>query len=184
MDVIEIRRAVAAERDVLVALQHASLRVLGRACYEDSAIEAFITEVGTMDPSLLDAGTYFAARIGSQLIGCGGWTSRSPSYADHLPGGRETAPRATIRSIYVDPHWVRRGVASVVMAAIERDIAAAGFRKATLTATVNGVPFYRRLGYRSGEPVVLRLSGGVTFVCINMEKPLAHASGAALQSAA
>lgn len=184
MQAIDIMRAVPADRDALLALQHTSLRVLGRACYDDEAIEAFIAQIGTMEPDLIEAGTYFAARIGSRLVGCGGWTSGPPSYAGHMPGGGESAPPVTIRSIYVHPDWARRGIARAVMAAVEADIAAAGFDRASLTATLTGVPFYRRLGYRGSEPLVLRFDGGIQFIGINMDKRLTRSTDAALQSAA
>jgi hypothetical protein len=60
-----------------------------------------------------------------------------------------------------------------MMGVIEEQIAAVGFGTASLLATLSGIPFYRRLGYRSGQPVELRMPGAPTFVGVEMEKPVA-----------
>jgi GNAT superfamily N-acetyltransferase len=182
---LEMRRATSFERDALRALQAASLRGLATAYYDEDVIETFIARIGTMDDTMLDDGTYYAATCDGVLVGCGGWSARTPGYAAHLAAGgsRAAEPGATVRSIYVHPEWARRGVARRVMAVIEADIAAAGYAKASLTATLGGIPLYRRLGYRLGLPVVLALGEGRTFVGIGMAKPVGR-SAVPLQSVA
>ena len=76
---------------------------------------------------------------------------RTPNYAPHLVDQRgihRPLQAATIRSIFVHPAWARRGVMRRLMAEIEGDVLSAGIRTAALTATLTGIPFYRRLGYR------------------------------------
>ncbi len=174
---ILIRLAGLADRDELRAMQAKSFRELGAACYERSVIEAFISVIGTMDDSLLEQGTYYAAVAGGAIVGCGGWSDRTSGYAVHAveASGRAQVGKATVRSIFVHPAWVRRGIASTIMGLIEAGIAAAGFRTASLTATLSGVPLYHRLGYCPTQPVALGLPEGLTFVGIAMTKNLTAA---------
>jgi|KBSMisStandDraft_5_1062788.scaffolds.fasta_scaffold540553_1 GNAT superfamily N-acetyltransferase len=172
---LNIRRAQRHDSAQLTALQHASMRELGQCCYDEAVIEAFLAHVGTMDTTLIDDGTLFTARIGTILVGCGGWSTRTPGYAAHM--GIEPAasaePHVTIRSIYVHPLWARRGIARRMMAAVEADIVAAGYDTAALTATLTGIPFYRQLGYHGQEPAIIRLPGDHVLVGLCMEKRLA-----------
>ena len=162
---ILIRLAGLADRDELRAMQAQSFRELGAACYERSVIEAFISVIGTMDDSLLEQGTYYAAVAGGAIVGCGGWSDRTPGYAVHAveASGRAQVGKATVRSIFVHPAWARRGIASTIMGLIEAEIAAAGFRTASLTATLSGVPLYassRLLRHAAGRA---RPAGGPVF---------------------
>ncbi len=153
------------------------MRQLGPACYEPEVIEAFIAQVGTMDDRLIDDGTYFVMLARGMIVGCGGWSARTTGYDAHA-GAADTAavlhPVAKVRSIYVRPAWARQGVAQRVMAAVEADIMANGYNRASLDATLVGIPFYRQLGYRGGEPVVLQLQDGLRFVSLAMTKEFAR----------
>ena len=56
---------------------------------------------------------------------------------------------------------------------IERQIAAAGFDAAFLTAALSGVPLYRRLGWHSQGPVVVTVPEDHRLVGLGMTKRLA-----------
>lgn len=171
---LQIRFASRRDRGALLAMQAESLRTLGAAYYEDDVIEAFIENPGTMDVSLLDERNYFVALIGDEMVGCGGWTRRTPGYAARMAAAENSADSeaATVRSVYVHPRWARRGIARSLMKAIECDIRAAGFEQTALVATLSGIPLYRRLGYRCDQPVSLSLPGARTFVGLAMRKAL------------
>lgn len=53
-----------------------------------------------------------------------------------------------------------------------------------MTATLTGVPFYRRLGYRSAMSMTLDLKDGRYFVGLTMHKALAAVGRDPLASAA
>ncbi len=169
-----IYTASMADRTALRLMQAHAMRRLGADFYPRNAIDAFISEIGTMDDHLIDDGTYLIASLGGILVGSGGWSTRQASYSkcNAVDDPATIAPKATVRSVYVHPTWARRGIGGQMMKRIERDIMAAGFAKASLTATLSGVPLYRHLGYLPGRPVNLTLPGGINFGALEMDKPL------------
>ena len=175
---IVIRFADPTDRRELRAMQALSFRTLGAPYYDGEVIDAFLASVGTMDDTLLHDGTFLAAVQGDRIVGCGGWSSRTPGYSSRIAGGPAPAPlrQATVRSIFVHPDFARRGIASAIMAAVEAEIAATNFGTAALTSTLSAIPLYRRLGYRGGTRTVLYLQGGLTFVGLGMAKQMLRAS--------
>jgi GNAT superfamily N-acetyltransferase len=93
-------------------------------------------------------------------------------------------PLATVRSVYVHPAMARRGIARQIMATVETGISAAGFRRVSLAATLVGIPFYRRLGYRGCRPVISELPRGLLFVGLDLCKHLAKPTDLGLDAAA
>lgn len=169
----QIRTATRADSDALIAMQALSLRKLAAPFYEPEVLEALIAQ-GTMDLELLDGRTYFVAESKGRILGSGGWTPHAPRYHGSLieMEATEDKPHATLRSLFVHPDAARQGLASALMARIEADIVAAGYEMASLHATLSGIPFYRRQGWRSGLPAVLGLPGGKSLVGLSMTKRL------------
>jgi GNAT superfamily N-acetyltransferase len=178
-----IRPALAGDLPGLLAMQARSFRQLGRELYTPREIDAFLAEIGTMDPFLVEDGSYWLAEREGRILVSGGWSMRPPGYAacEACAAGpaAEAPPPAsvpTVRSIFVDPDHARGGLGRAIMAWIEADIAKRGFARAQLTATLMGVPFYAALGYRAGRPRVMALSGGmVRFIGLLMDKALPEA---------
>lgn len=54
-----------------------------------------------------------------------------------------------IHYVATDPAWQRRGLAGTLLTAILHEAAAAGFRTASLQASPDGLPVYRRLGFET-----------------------------------
>jgi GNAT superfamily N-acetyltransferase len=162
-------------------MQVVSFRELGAPFYDEDIIEGFIGSVGTMDDALLDDGTYLVAVAEGRIVGSGGWSWRVPGYAVHAnaAAASQGVRNAKARSLFVHPHYARRGIARMLMATIESEIAAAGFHTVMLAATLSGIPFYRRLGYRSGEPVTIALPNGRMLATLAMMKTLAGADAVA-----
>lgn len=168
---ITIRTADRSDRDVVRALQALSLRTLAAPYYDIDALEAFIA-MGTMYDALLDEGTFFTVYHGTTLIGCGGWSSGIPDYAKFAKDAVPEQKDATVRSVFVHPDWGRRGIGRRIMEKVEDDIARAGFDQARLLAALSGVLLYRRLGWRNGDAVTLKLPGGFKLAGIEMHKHL------------
>ena len=169
---VEFQMATEADRTVLRSMQAHSMRKLGAAFYSGHAIEAFISQIGTMDDYLIEDGTYLIATCGGILVGSGGWSTRQATY-DTCNASRATNPNkadATVRSVYVHPAWARRGIGGLIMKRIEADILSAGYLNSVLTATLSGVPLYRHLGYHASRKVALALPGDITFGALKMQK--------------
>lgn len=158
----------------ILDVQAESMRNLATAFYEPEAIEAFIA-FGTMEADLLDDGTYFVVERDAKIVATGGWSSRTPRYEAQV-ASEDTKTNVTsvaaVRSLFVHPNATRRGLASRLMQHIENEILAAGFAESHLTATLSGIPLYRRLGWRSQDPITLALSGDIKLVGLRMTKQL------------
>ena len=132
-----------------------------------------------LDAQLVVDGTYFIVESGGRIAGCGGWSWRSTLYGgDESVVAREpraldpaTEP-ARIRAMYTDPDFARRGVGRLVLTLCEEAARRAGFKSATMMATMAGVPLYRACGYVEAEPPINASINGVEVPLVRMEKRL------------
>lgn len=132
-----------------------------------------------LDTQLVKDGTYFVVEVDGEVAGCGGWSWRSTLYGgDSSLVSREPRPLdpatepARIRAMYTDPRFVRQGIGRLVLQLCENAAADAGFRSATMMATMAGVPLYEACGYAEVEPVHNAEIDGVTVPLVRMEKRL------------
>jgi GNAT superfamily N-acetyltransferase len=132
-----------------------------------------------LDTQLVRDGTYFLIESEGRIAGCGGWSWRSTLYGgDDSVVSREpealdpAKDAARIRAMYTDPDFARRGVGRLVMRLCEEAAMRAGFRRATMMATMAGVPLYEASGYVAVEPVVTSSIDGVEVPLVRMEKRL------------
>jgi GNAT superfamily N-acetyltransferase len=180
------RRAVPADRAALQAMHRRSLLTLGRSHYSDGQLRGLLATIDTVDDALLEDGTYIIAEQAGRIVAAGGWTMQQPAYELKL-GGVVSAPdrQATIRAVFVDPDFARRGLARRILEAAESEaVLLGGAERIGLVSTLTGLPFYRKLGYLSGAPVILPLTNGMIFpgrrmrkqVADEIERPLLHAA--------
>lgn len=154
-----------------------SARVLSRGYYSPVEIEAAVEHVFGVDSELIADGTYFVAEADGMVAGCGGWSRRKTLFGSDRAGSREAGyldparDAAKVRAFFVHPDWARRGVGQAILARCESEARAAGFTACELMATLPGVPFYRRMGYRGEEPIQYQ-AGGVTLRFVPMRKTL------------
>jgi GNAT superfamily N-acetyltransferase len=160
---IVVRPACTSDIPAIEALHRASVRELATGYYSAAVLERFLA-VGTVDRGLIDAGTYYLAEILGGPVGSGGWMA-----IDDAPAG---ASRAKIRSVFVHPHWARKGIGRRLVQHAEADAARAGFWHFELDATLSGVPLYQHLGYREVQRRGYPLPDGTTLPVILMEKSL------------
>jgi len=143
-------------------------------------------QVMGLDTQLVIDGTYFVVESDGAIAGCGGWSWRSTLYGgDDSIVSREpealdpARDAARIRAMYTDPAFARRGVGKLVLSLCEDAARNAGFRRATMMATMAGVPLYEACGYRAAEPVSMTTVNGVEVPLVRMEKTLAEPIGSA-----
>jgi GNAT superfamily N-acetyltransferase len=178
-----VRMATREDIPALRALIHLSVRVLQRADYSAEQLEQALGTVFGVDTQLIADETYYVAetdgRNGERIIvACGGWSQRKTLYGSDFEPGRDSElldpsrDAAKIRAFFVHPHWVRRGLATLILKTSEDAAYAQGFRTFELGATLTGVPMYAARGYRRDEVVEVRLPNGMSLTVVRMSKRL------------
>jgi GNAT superfamily N-acetyltransferase len=164
--------------DALQTVMRRSIRALQKEFLTPEQVRASSQVMG-LDSQLVVDGTYFVIERGGRIAGCGGWSWRSTLYGgDASIVSREpraldpaTEP-ARIRAMYTDPDFARQGVGRLVLALCEEAARHAGFRRATMMATMAGVPLYAACGYVEVEPVLQASVDGIRVPLVRMEKQL------------
>lgn len=174
---IAIRTATAADRSDILALQHLSLRALGRAFYNERQIESYLRHVPTLEDYLLDDASYFVLYEREELAACGGWSLRAPAYGALVHGSAEQPQRnlPKVRAMFVHPDCARRGHGRRVLEAIEAAIVGAGYDEAVVDATLGGVLLYERCGYIPDGETEAQLPDGCRMRFVSMHKHLSRA---------
>jgi GNAT superfamily N-acetyltransferase len=189
---IRVRLAEAHDIPLLRELIEASVRGLQARDYSAAQLEKALRTVYGVDTQLISDGTYFAAEADeagdakdsnreefsaiSRLVGCGGWSKRKTLYGGDQFSDREdslldpTKDAAKIRAFFVHPAWARRGIGGMILEACEKAVAAAGFRRLEMGATLTGVPFYKIKGYVELERLEAPLGDGLTLPIVRMGK--------------
>jgi GNAT superfamily N-acetyltransferase len=187
------RLRLATEDDVpaLHALIEASVRGLQARDYTAAQIEGALGTVLGLDTQLIRDGTYFVAEAAAggeehvsgaedltcrPLAGCGGWSKRKTLFGADRGPGREpelldpATDAAKVRAIFVHPEFARRGLGSLILARVEAEAAAAGFKRYEMGSTLTGVPLYRLKGYAEVERVGVPLWNGEALPVVKMVK--------------
>ncbi len=172
------RLATEADLPDLRALMARSIAELQRGFLDEAQIAASRSVMG-LDTQLVADRTYFVVEQDGALAGCGGWSARATLYGgDHSAALRNAAPLdptrdpARVRAMYTHPDFARRGVGRLILSLCEAAAAGAGFRRATLMATLSGEPLYRACGYREVERTAAAPVEGIIVPLILMEKAL------------
>ena len=75
-----------------------------------------------------------------------------------------------VEPVYVSPLAGRRGIGLALLRKLEERARALGLGVLRLNASLNAVPFYKRVGYVAQEESKYRLSTGVEIACVPMVK--------------
>jgi GNAT superfamily N-acetyltransferase len=173
-----IRVAVPDDVPRLAALIPASVRGLSNGYYTARQVESALVYVFGIDSQLIRDGTYFVAESGNTLVGCGGWSKRNTLFGGNQTKGTEdplldpARDAARIRAFFVHPDCARLGIGRRLMHTCEEAARSAGFRRATLGATLPGEPLYAAMGYEAVERFALQFPDGEAFPLVKMEKEL------------
>ncbi|MFZ0746487.1 MAG: GNAT family N-acetyltransferase [Terracidiphilus sp.] len=181
-----LRLATHHDIPALHELIEASVRGLQAGDYTAAQIEGALGTVLGLDTQLIRDGTYFVAETLDRnanarmpLVGCGGWSKRRTLFgADHGPGREPELldpanDAARVRANFVHPDFARRGLGSLILARVEAEAVAAGFRRFEMGSTLTGVPLYRLRGYVEIERIAVPLHNGEALPVVKMVKPAA-----------
>jgi len=182
---------LATEEDIpaLHALIEASVRGLQTGDYTLAQIEGALGTVLGLDTQLIRDRTYFVAETADgdnaldqnakgekHLAGCGGWSKRKTLFGADRGPRREpelldpATDAAKVRAIFVHPRVARQGLGSLILARVEAEAAAAGFRRYEMGSTLTGVPLYRLKGYVEVERIGVPLGNGQALPVVKMVK--------------
>ena len=178
---LSVRIASEDDAELVGAIMTASAAALFPRFYAPDVVPSAVRHIAVVDRALLADGTYFVVDADGVPAGCGGWSRRDKLFTGSDPGlagdARLLDPRtepARVRAMFVRPEWTRHGVGRRVLALCERAASEEGFVRATLMATLPGVPLYRAAGWTEVGHVDVVLPDGVRAPCIRMEKALAR----------
>ncbi len=153
MSNLSLRIADMADIPAIESLMQMSIRQLQKGYLSDAQIESSFAGMG-LDTQLINDGTYFTVHDDTMLVGCGGWSNRATLYGGNHSAGRNArlldpkTERARIRAMYTHPDHTRRGIGKMVIKAGEQAARAQGFMALEMAATMAGVPFYLKCGYK------------------------------------
>lgn len=188
---IDFMLRLATEDDIpaLHLLIEASVRGLQAQDYSPAQIEGALGTVLGLDTQLIRDRTYFVAEPvvdaegraqsaggRTSLAGCGGWSKRRTLFgADRGPGRvpdllDPSTEAAKVRAIFVHPNFARRGLGTHILARVEAEARAAGFKQYEMGSTLTGVPLYRLKGYVEVERIEVPLQNGEFLPVVKMVK--------------
>lgn len=149
---MQIRRATMADAEAIWRLHHRSVEALCAADYTPVQITNWVTH-STLEKQQkrLQHHRVFVAEEAKQMIGFVRWN----------PATNELC------SLFVDPDFVRRGVASALMDIAHQDALARGVTEFWLDASLTAVPFYKATGWK---PIKQMMHGELA--CVRMTKQL------------
>ena len=177
-ETITIRPADIADLKQIRDLIAASVHGLQAGEYSQSQRDAALGTVFGTDTNLIKDKTYFILEIDGKMAGCGGWSFRKALFvADTLTAAEpelldQKTDSARIRAFFIHPDFARRGLGKAILEYCENKAKAAGFKKCALGATLTGVPFYEKAGYKAIERIDAPLPNGETIGIVQMDKSL------------
>lgn len=135
--------------------------------YGAALLDRALPVITRANPALLASGTWhLAVSEPGMVIGCGGWTAARPDTVETRPAVGH------VRHFATHPDWIGRGVGRALYLHAERQALEAGIRRFICYASLNAVPFYGALGFRSLRRIEVPLPGGVPFPAMLMEHEL------------
>jgi len=154
--VIQLRRAVDADRAAIARLHEASIRQIARSHYTADEIDSWANGIHP-DRYSLDE-DFFVAEVDGVIVAFG------------QRKGEE------IRAVYVHPDHTGRGLGRRLMDQLERNARAEGAERLFLNSSLNGEAFYETCGFRRVGEATHPTRGGIAIRCTMMEKSLVQST--------
>jgi GNAT superfamily N-acetyltransferase len=174
-----VRPATLADAEEIQALMRASIAAIFPAFHTEDETRAAVEEIGRVDLTLIEDGTFYVHEEAGEIVACGGWSRRNKLYTGSGAGeddGRLLDPAtepARVRAMFVRGDWTRRGLGRAIMDACEAAARAEGFTRLALMATLPGEPLYRACGFRETGRTTITLADGTKLAGVAMERPIA-----------
>lgn len=159
MNPIKLRPATTADLAAVRTVRERAIRGLARGHLEAGAVEAVVKALADGGDGPRD-GHLVVAVMGNRIVGSAAWSLEPPAFARAIAGVViHGDPVPTVTTMYVDPVCAGRGLGRRLLDHVEAAIAAAGWRRAVLTASPMGLGFYERCGWRRLATMELQVDG-------------------------
>jgi GNAT superfamily N-acetyltransferase len=173
-----LRLATPDDRAAIDALMHAAAAAHFPRFYDEPECSSAVRYIASVDPVLLDDGTYYVAAAEGGIVACGGWSRRGKLYTgsgDAEDDARLIDPAtepARVRAMFVSDEWSRRGLGRRILERCEADARGEGFRDLVLMSTLPGLPLYLAYGFEKVEDVDIPLPDGSSVAGALMRRPI------------
>jgi GNAT superfamily N-acetyltransferase len=162
-----VRTAQPSDAPAVSDLLAASYPVLLASDYEPDLLADALPHMTRANPALLASGTYYVVEVQDTpglLVGCGGWTLERPG----APEERVDPTHGHIRHFATHPAWIHRGVGRALFGRCVADARTIGVRIFECYATTVAEPFYRALGFKTVNHMVVLMGDGLAFPSVHM----------------
>lgn len=172
------RLATPADRDAIDGLMKASAAAHFPRFYDEPECSSAVRYIASVDPMMLEDGTYYVLEVDGEVVACGGWSRRGKLYTgsgDADDDARLIDPAtepARVRAMFVRDDWSRRGLGRRLLEQCEGDARREGFSELALMSTLPGLPLYRSFGFETVEKVDIPLPDGLTVAGALMRRPI------------
>jgi GNAT superfamily N-acetyltransferase len=152
---LTIREAQAADSAAIAAIHAGAIRGLCSSHYEPHQIEAWASRrTKALYDRVLQTQAIQVAERDGQMVGFGQLDLES----------------GQIIAVYVAPESARTGVGEAILRHLEAIARLHGWSRLHLTASLNAVPFYEKMGYERVGPFEHEVATDVMLPCVNMRK--------------
>ena len=154
------------ENDINNVLK-ASFSSLLSSKYDDISLTTILPRLITVNPILLECGTYYIARNpNGDVVGCGGWTHERPGTKDKENG------IAHVRHFATHPEYIGCGVGHALFQKCAAEAQKENVETFECYSTLNAEIFYKSIGFHSVNTFDLEMGDGLTMPAILMRANL------------
>ena len=173
-----MRLATPTDAPEIDRLMKASIAAIFPAFHTEAETRSAVEEIGRVDMTLIEDGTFYVHEEDGEIVACGGWSRRNKLYTGSGAGaddGRLLDPAtepARVRAMFVRGDCTRRGLGRAIIDACEDAARAEGFTTLALMATLPGEQLYRACGFRETGRTMITLADGTKLAGVAMERPI------------
>ena len=173
-----LRTATPADRAAIEALMLESAAAHFPRFYDEPECSSAVRYIATVDPMLLEDGTYYVLEVDDEIVACGGWSRRGKLYTGtgHADDDARlidpTTEPARVRAMFVRDDWSRRGLGRRILEQCQADARREGFRELAPMSTLPRLPLYLSFGFEKIEDVDVPLPDGRTVAGASMRRPI------------
>ncbi|MEH1934930.1 MAG: GNAT family N-acetyltransferase [Nostoc sp.] len=150
---IKIRLAQPQDRNQIFDIQRDAIQILCSRDYNPEQIQALLN-YAELDQSQREGrkDIVFVAEIGEKIVGFSAYS------------------RYWVNALYVHPQYVRQGIGTELLKAIESEACSQNVNTLAVCASITAKPFYEASGYQEFNKTYINSSSGIYIPCSRMQK--------------